>query len=283
MNRTTSRVAAKAVVAVLAALMFLPAAVASAKPAPTTATPIGYDVSWPQCGKALPTTHAFGIVGVNDGMANNTNSCLAAQLSWAQRARGGTTQARMQLYVNTGNPGGLGTASWPTSNVDPAGLVAPNPHGTCAGSDSVACAWMYGWNRALEDIRDRFLPAATQAKVNTDPTTYPWWLDVELANSWKTGGTPSDHASNAAVLRGMVDHFHGRGITVGVYSTGYQWDLIVGPRAADFAGLDSWLAGARNLSEAKSMCAGAPLNPGGRVVLTQFVAKNLDNDHSCLG
>ena len=45
-----------------------------------TAAGPGNDVSWPQCGKALPKGQTFGIVGVNNGLANNTNPCLKTQL-----------------------------------------------------------------------------------------------------------------------------------------------------------------------------------------------------------
>jgi len=41
--------------------------------------PAGNDVSYPQCGKTLPSGQAFGIVAVNEGLANNTNPCLAAE------------------------------------------------------------------------------------------------------------------------------------------------------------------------------------------------------------
>ena len=50
------------------------------KPKNNDSTAIGYDVSWPQCGKSLPSDHAFGIVGVNGGTAANTNPCLSDQL-----------------------------------------------------------------------------------------------------------------------------------------------------------------------------------------------------------
>src|SRR5687768_13267508 len=87
-------------------------AAAAPKPGPA-ATPVGNDISWPQCGRTLPTTHAFGIVGVNGGLANTTNGCLATQLTWAHQAKGGTAQIKAQVYVNTANPGGLNTPSWP--------------------------------------------------------------------------------------------------------------------------------------------------------------------------
>jgi|SRR5215218_2433959 len=275
-----------AVLAVVLSLsvVLLPATPVGAAPS-AASTPVGNDVSWPQCGKALPTTHAFGIVGVNGGLANNTNPCLTDELRWASRATGASAQAKVQLYVNTGNPGGLNTPSWPRSNVDPMGNTAPNPHGTCNGADTVACAWMYGWNRASEDVQVRFPAAAAAAGVSQDPSSYPWWLDVELENSWKTGGTAFDFQSNVADLEGMVAYFSEQGITVGVYSTGYQWGIIVGQLHPDSAlnGLDSWLPGASNLKDATSNCSLRPLTPGSRVVLTQYVARGLDHDHSCIG
>ena len=248
-------------------------------------TPLGIDVSWPQCGKQLPGNHAFGIVGVNGGYANTTNPCLKDQLVWASKAIGGTTQEKVQLYVNTANPGGLGTPSWPTSNIDPAGNVSPNPHGTCDGQDTLACAWQYGWNRAVEDVRDRFTPAVTQTSLNSSPATYIWWLDVETENSWKLDGTAFGYQSNVAVLEAMTQYFDSLGVRVGLYSTGYQWGQIVGNAVSitsNLNGLPNWRPGGASLNTSKQACSAAPLTAGGKVVLTQFVSKGLDYNYSCI-
>lgn len=248
-------------------------------------TPLGIDVSWPQCGKQLPTNHAFGIVGVNGGLANNTNPCLKDQLLWAKKAIGGTNQEKLQLYVNTANPGGLNTASWPKSNIDPAGNVAPNPHQNCDGSDSLACAWQYGWNRSLEDVRDRFQPAAVQANISTLASTHIWWLDVETENTWKLSGSSSDHISNVAVLEGMTDYFKSVSARVGLYSTGAQWGQIVGNQVSatsNLNGLPNWRPGGANLATSKDACKATPLTSGGIVSLTQFVSKGLDYNYSCI-
>ena len=258
--------------------------VSAARPSAPTVSTIGNDISWPQCGKRLPTGQAFGIVGVNGGLANTTNPCLAEQLKWAKNSTGSTIQPKIQLYVNTANPGGLGTPSWPKNNIDPAGNNAPNPHGTCNGSDSLACAWQYGWNRAVEDVIIRFNPAAPVAGVDTNPAKYVWWLDVETENTWKTGS--SGFASNVADLEGMVAYFKGSlGAKVGIYSTGYQWGQIVGGAVgpnSNLNGLDSWLAGALSEKAARNNCKLAPLTTGAKVTLTQYVSKNLDYNVSCV-
>lgn len=223
-------------------------------------------------------------MGVNGGIATTTNPCLSTQLIWANQALGTSNQAPVQLYVNTGNPGLL-SAVWPTNNTDPAGNTAPNPHGVCDGSDSLACAWQYGWNRAVDDVLNKFTSAAQAAGISTEPSNYPWWLDVEMANSWKSG---SDFAfqSNRAVLEGMTAYFKSRGIKIGIYSTNFQWGQIIGPVPAEsnLTGLPNWRPGASDLAQAQSFCSLSPLTTGGTVYLTQYVdvPNNLDYNYSCL-
>lgn len=250
-----------------------------------TTSPVGLDISWPQCGVKVPTSQAFGIVGVNGGLATTTNACLKDQLVWASKSVGGTKQDKIQLYVNTANPGGLGTASWPTTNIDSIGNTSSNLYGACDGSDSLACAWQYGWNRAVEDAVLRFTPAATQAGVSSLASNYIWWLDVETSNTWKTAGNTFNNQSNTAVLEGMTSYFKSVGGRVGLYSTSYQWNQIVGSSvnvSSNLNGLSSWLAGASNLSSAKQTCSASPLTTGSLVVLTQYVSKSLDYDYSCI-
>jgi hypothetical protein len=164
-----------------------------------------------------------------------------------------------------------------------AGVTAPNPYGTCDGSDSLACAWQYGWNRAVDDVVSRFTPAAQAAGISTEPSVYPWWLDVEQANTWKEG-SDFGFQSNRAVLEGMTAYFQSRGITVGVYSTAYQWGQIVGsvPAGSNLMGLRNWRAGAVDLAQAQSYCGLTPLTSGASVIMTQFVLNNLDHNYSCI-
>ncbi len=241
---------------------------AAPMPAATARTLLGNDVSWPQCGKTLPRNPAFAIVGVNGGLANNTNPCLATQLSWAATSTGGTGQPRVALYVNTANPGHAGSW-WPTSNAYGDRMIW-NPYGTCAGAEDRACAYMYGYAKAYDNVKLRGVQNAS---------SYLWWLDVETINTWSR-----DKAANAATLEGMTAYYKSIGARVGLYSTGYQWGLIVGQVSptSNLRGLPSWLAGANGVTGAKGMCSWPALTPGGKVTMTQFVSNNLDYDYSCI-
>ena len=260
-----------------------PTSTPSATPTPTEPIgSLGNDISYPQCGLAYPSGQTFGIVGVNGGISTTSNPCLSSELLWASLSNGATTQQKVQLYVNTANPGGLNTASWPKNNTDPAGIVTTNPYGICDGSDSLACAWQYGWNRAVEDVINRFMPAAQTAGISDDPAAYSWWLDVETVNTWKSG---SDFAyqSNAADLEGMVAYLQAKGVLVGIYSTSHQWGETVSSisQTSNLNGLRNWLPGATDLASAKLNCALSTLTTGGKVILTQYTAGNFDYDYSC--
>jgi hypothetical protein len=262
--------------------------VQAAKPASGgSTTAVGNDISYPQCDATLPSDHAFGIVGVNGGTAANTNPCLDVQLTWAHAAVGGTTQPKAQLYVNTANPGEVidQITTWPTNNTDKTGYTTENPYGICTGANDMACSWQYGWNRAVEDITDRFEPAAMKAGVNAVASSYVWWLDVETVNTWQSGSTAALERNRAA-LEGMTSHFQAKGAAVGIYSTNYQWDQIVGSTvtaSSNLYSLNSWMAGARSLRGAKANCANPPLTAGGRVTISQYISGSLDYDYSCVG
>lgn len=232
----------------------------------TSTVQTGNDVSWPQCGKPLPKGQLFGIVGVNDGLANATNPCFATELAWAEASVGATNQDKASLYVNTANPGNLGVADWPTSG-------SSIKYGTCTGGDDQACAYQYGWNMAELD-------AQTRIDAN-NPANFKWWLDVETDNSWEAGSTGI--ANNVADLEGMTDYLQDIGGRVGLYSTAYQWNQIAGTitSASSLYGLDSWLPGSNSLNGAKSACSLSGLT-NGQTTVTQYVAKRVDYDYSCV-
>jgi hypothetical protein len=253
---------------------------ASAAPIAVTAppTPVGYDVSHPQCDSALPSARAFAVVGVNGGLATRTNPCLADQLSWAWRSNGVVeSQPKAQIYLNTANPGQVLhlVTTWPEAGA--------TPYGDCDGTNSRACSWEYGWERAQNTVVSFFTPAARAARVDSQPARYTWWLDVETMNTWQEGSTEA-LARNRATLEGMSAYLESRDARVGLYSTGQQWAQIVGtvPSDSNLAGSPSWLAGSTSLTDAQSDCSDPPLAPRSRVTLTQYVVDGLDRNHSCV-
>jgi hypothetical protein len=276
-------IARRSVVVVLAAAAAVLGLTGSASAAVTT---IGYDVSYPQCGKPLPYGQAFGVVGVNNGLPNTTpNPCLAAELTWAWKSSGtARPQPKAQLYLNTANPGAVTptVASWPKTG--------STPYGVCTHTNSTACSWEYGRLRASDSVA-LLSHAAQVAMVDGRTSSYIWWLDVENINSWQYPGddpvadkTSLASARNRATLEGMTAYIVGHGGRIGLYSTSSQWAAIVGstPTTSNLAGRNNWLAtGTSTLSAATAYCARPALTPGGHVTLTQYVANNLDRDHSC--
>jgi hypothetical protein len=261
-------------IATAALLLGLPATGASAAP---SSTPAGYDVSHPQCGAELPANQAFGVVGVNGGLATTANPCLAEQLRWAAGSTGAVDeQPRIQLYVNTANPGELRhrVSTWP--------VAVSTPYGPCDYGNTVACSWQYGWERARETINEVFVPAAEEAGVDPFPASYTWWLDVETENTWQSGSAAA-LARNRAALEGMAAYIVARGGQPGLYAVPSQWRRIAGVVPADSTlyRLDSWLAGGRSASGAAAACDRPPLAGGGRVALVQYVSGGLDRDVAC--
>jgi hypothetical protein len=243
----------------------------------TPITPSGVDISHPQCDTDLPDERAFAVVGVNGGLATRANPCLAEQLEWAWESNGSVPEQPVtQVYLNTANPGQVRDriSTWPSAG--------ETPYGRCDGENSAACSWRYGWERARESVTDFFQTAARDAGVDTVPSSYRWWLDVETMNTWQNG---SDDARerNRAALEGMAAYLDFRGADVGLYSTGQQWGQIVGtvPAGSPLAGLPSWLAGSVSLGQAVVACGQPPLVPRGEVSMTQYVPDDLDRNHSC--
>ncbi len=229
----------------------------------STSVVTGNDVSWSQCSKALPKGQLFGIVGVNAGLANTTNPCFATELSWANASVGGTGQNKAALYVNTANPGNT-VGDWPTTGT-------LNQYGVCSGGDNQACAYQYGWNTAQLDATNRI--------DTNNPANFKWWLDVETNNSWE-----ANTANNVADLEGMTNYFQSVGAKVGLYSTATQWQQIAGSSVSSTSslnGLDSWLPGSSNLSTAKTACSQPGLT-GGETTVTQYTARRVDYDYSCV-
>ncbi len=216
----------------------------------------GYDVSWPQCGRALPTDGDFRIVGVSGGRPYTDNDCLAEQFRWATLKAPGVA-----FYMNTANPG---TA---TTLFDWYGQRRPDP--SCSRSNEAACAFNYGWNAAAHAF------AYAQAQTGA-AAKWSWWLDVETDNSWSANA-----AVNVADLIGSIAYLRTQGVPVGAYSTAYQWGVITG--GVQWPDVPVWLAGARNGSQAAAWCGPDSSFTGGPVTLVQWVDRqqSLDINHAC--
>lgn len=269
-----------------------------------TSSGTGIDVSYPQCpATSLPSGEAFAIVGVNGGLANDYNSCLSTEFSYAQKLVVTTKQPAAQLYVNTGDPGNA-VADWPSpGQLGAYAAGTSTPSGSCGyatgtsgpGANSPGCAYIYGYDMVAGitysggaiagDLSD-FSTATNQSLYS-----FPVWLDVETGNSWQSSTTPGGLAMNIADLQGMVDALNaaapgGVAKQIGIYSTGYQWNQITGTPTGTPAGnlqsLPDWVAGARRESAAVSNCSLAPFTGGG-VMLTQWQGSTYDGDYPCAG
>lgn len=294
------------VLSITLVLGYVPVATAAPVRSPKTIAPLGVDISYPQCKGTLPTTQSFTVVGVNGGKASTANPCLAKQLLAAAKATGSGLQPKVQLYVNTGSPGDYIdlVASWPNDSVyKDIVSTPPEQYGPCkanesgVGHNSIACAWQYGWERAYDDIHTHLAPAladanAKGAKLGTAVTDFTWWLDVETMNSWHEDAAtdPDAYRKNVAALEGMVAYLRSQGETkVGMYSTNYQWNKIVGDAVtteSSLHGLDTWYAlDQTTVGNARKACydrtIARPLTGAGTIALTQFIAGNLDYNVAC--
>jgi hypothetical protein len=305
MPRTSVRLATILIAAAATLPALAPSALAKAHGGAGggSATPsgIGVDVSYPQCATKLASGQAFGIVGVNGGLANDYDPCIGSEWSYALASGGTTQQAKAQAYLNTGDPGNS-VADWPSpSNYGSyPDLALGTPYGSCtyasgssgAGAMSTSCAYIYGYDMVVGGISDgssgtvtgdnRAFHSATGGSLSAQPV----WLDVETGNSWQSGS--SGLSLNVADLNGMVAALRASNsaATVGIYSTAYQWNQItgtpVGAAAGNVSGLTDWVPGATTQSGAVSNCRQAGFTGGG-LALTQWTSSGLDYDYSCAG
>jgi hypothetical protein len=240
---------------------------------PTTST--GFDISYPQCGGAFPSPAGFGVVGLNDGHPMTTNPCLASELGWAQATANGTPS----FYFNTDSPGPAYTSAWPTSQQTPQ---------VCAGANTPACSYDYGWNAALYSYNNAV--SAETAVGSTSPSTQAiaatWWLDVETGNHWETlesqyGPTGASQAIDQAMLQGSIAYLVSIGVTsIGIYSTSRQWGTITGGAPTAFSSWQAWMPGYASIAAAQVACTTPSFN-GGRVAMIQYPSRGLDGDYVC--
>jgi hypothetical protein len=227
----------------------------------------GYDISYPQCGGALPTNVLFGIVGVNDGIVYSANPCLASELAWTEQY-----EPTAILYANTADPGPALSSYWPSGQTSPE-LCDPNV------LDSTACSYDYGWNAASDSYQDAVNAYIALGELPAGATQTPqpneWWLDVESANSWE-----QNTANNSAELQGEVAYLQSQGVTsIGFYANGNDWLSITGGTTV-FASYPSWHAGTGSQRIAQSHCGETGVT-GGPTEYSQYSSGGYDADVRC--
>lgn len=220
-----------------------------------SSTPAGYDISYPQCGGAYPSSPLFGIVGVGGGRPYSPyNSCLASEYNWALKG----SQRIPAFYVNTANPG---TASTRWTN--------PGPQPCSGSATDTGCAYNYGWNATADAVN------YAQTTLGISAAGHDWWLDIETANSWNYSAL----STNIADIQGALDYLNHVGASLaGVYSVKSNWTQIVGS-TTQFSTVPNWVAGASSLSSAPSYCSQSM--SGGKVVYSQYPSGGYDADYVC--
>lgn len=203
----------------------------------------GYDISWPQCGAALPPHAQVAVVGVNGGWAFTGNPCFDSEARWAGN--------NLTTYINLNSPRG------------PAGDWARGPAGRCAPGALACESYNYGYNTAEFSVR-------SAARLRAHSST--WWLDVETASYWS-----SDQAANARVVAGAVAALRANRLKPAVYSTGYQWDIITGGYRP---GTTAWYPTGIFTHSPSRWCKPTSF-AGGPVSLVQSMNGRFDGDYSC--
>jgi len=161
---------------------------------------IGYDTSYPDCGRR-PPAGGFVIVGVNDGRPFTRNPCFRREYAWAT-----SRDAPSGIYLNTAySPALLGS-------------ITPGCERESSEQDvnaQLAAAYALGCSEASSSL-DAL--AAISA-----PTSI--WLDVETSNPWSRR-----RSLNAETIEGMLDAVSALSpeAIVGVYSDRHWWQEITG-------------------------------------------------------
>jgi hypothetical protein len=256
----------------------------SAAPIGASSSPVGRDVSFPQCGTPLPPARAaaFGVVGTTGGTVFSKNPCLVEQLRWARQLAGAPA-----FYANTGNPGPVHSHHWPLGQTAPRVCTRSNPN-------SLGCSFDYGWNAAVAAYSNavdavQTLHHVSRPNARSRAADVDWWLDVEILNSWQAldnAPTAANRHRDTESLAGAVNALWSFGVhRVGIYATQYQWSVVTGGRAITgtrFSANPVWLAGFSTHAHAARACSRAGFT-GGTVLLTQFPGRDgFDADVRCL-
>lgn len=209
----------------------------------------GYDVSYPQCPGPVPPPGAmFSIIGANSGKAFSANPCLRAEWLGARGLRA--------IYFNSGY------------DPDNAGKVTPD----CAGRSQYQAGGPERQTAYAIGCAEAVFAVATLAGAGASRTLMIW-LDVEQSNTWD----PVNLDVNRTALQAEIDELAAYGHMVGIYSTSFQWQGILGEWSPAGVVAD-WVAG----QTPQAVC-GTPGFSGHPVWIAQELATwtGLDSDWTC--
>jgi hypothetical protein len=179
----------------------------------------------------------FTVIEAAGWLDSSTNSCLAAEATWATAAAGiGGAHYNLYLFLNS-----------PDQSSGASALDGSGPAGTCAtivASARAAClAYNYGYQGATHVF-------ANASGVGV--TSQMWWLDVEGShlspNQWSNYSAgefwSSSTSLNDDTIQGALDALRAQGATVGIYSSSVQYATIAGGFVPSGAQVPLWVAGA---------------------------------------
>ncbi|MFW6775128.1 hypothetical protein ACOACO_12635 [Nocardioides sp. CPCC 205120] len=225
---------------------------------------LGGDISWPQCprGLGIPQKRTLGmpmplpeaeyvVIGLTNGPGFHPNPCLAEQVAWVAERR-------------------LLAAAYAVASFPDAATVAR--HGTTGpfdGSTPDGALRNTGYQQA------RFNVASMRSAGLVSPVV---WIDVEPVPDFEWSDDPD---ANAAVVEGVARGYTDAGLAIGVYSTPYLWEQVVGDLAL---GVPEWrAAGHTSREDALERCGEEWVIQGGPAVLGQWVADERDQNVTCPG
>ena len=224
----------------------------------------GADVSWPQCpegmgipekrskGLPMPVPEAeFVVIGLTNGPGFTPNPCLADQVAWVEER-----ELLAAAYA---------VASYP----DDATLEQYSWDGPYPGASLKGQLRNVGYQQARFNVAS-MIDAGLQTPVV--------WIDVEPVPFFEWSGDP---AANAAVVEGAARAYTEAGYAIGIYSTPYLWETVVGDYSL---GVPEWrAAGETSREEALDRCGADWSIQGGDAVLGQWVADERDHNVTCPG
>ena len=226
----------------------------------------GADISWPQCPKGMgipekrsqglpmPVDEAeFVIMGLTNGPGLHPQSLprRPGRLGAGARADGGGVRR---------------VASYP----DDATLERYEWDGPYSGDTRMGRLRNAGYQQARFNL-DTMIAAGLQTPVV--------WIDVEPVPLFEWS---SDPAANAAVVEGAARGYTDAGYAIGIYSTPYLWETVVGDY--ELGGVPEWrAAGQTSREEALNRCGDDWSIQGGQAVLGQWVADSRDHNVTCPG